>query len=71
MVLSAYTQIGIITLLILLALTLVLTIVGVIFGGLSFRKGINVFSIIGFILNLFLVAALPYGIYQLIRLLLK
>ncbi len=71
MILSGYAPISTISLIILSVLTLVLTIVGVIFGGLSFRKGINVFSIIGFILNLFLVAALPYGIYQLIRLLLK
>ena len=68
MVLSAYSSMGTIFLIILLCLTFVFAIVGAIFGGLSFRKGINVFSVIGFILNLILVAALPYGIYQTIRL---
>lgn len=68
MVLSAYAPIGIIPIIILSCLTLVLTIVGAVFGVLSFRKGMNVFGIIGFILILILVAALPYGIYQSIRL---
>ncbi|MBK5114566.1 MAG: hypothetical protein KGD59_11535 [Candidatus Heimdallarchaeota archaeon] len=68
MVLSAYGPIGFIPIIILLCLTFVLSIVGAVFGVLSFREGMNVFSIIGFILILILVAALPYGIYQTIRL---
>ncbi len=68
MVLSAYTPLGNIPLIVITCLTFVLTITGAVIGGLSFRKGINVFSTIGFILNLILVAALPYAIYQAIRL---
>ncbi len=68
MVISAYALGPLILFIILAALTLLSAVSCVIFGGLSFKKGKNVFGIIGFILNFILVTVLPWGIYMISRL---
>ena len=68
MVISAYALGPPLLFIVLAASTLLAAVVGVIFGGLSFRKGKNIFGILGFIFNFILVAVLPWGIYMVSRL---
>ena len=65
---EAIIQQGLLASIVLYSLFLVLALSGIIVGVISFRDGKNVFGIIGFILNLFLVAFIPWIIHQLIRL---
>lgn len=64
----AITQRGLIVSIVLNFLFLVLALSGSIVGALSFRDGKNVYSIIGFILNIISLAVIPWTLDQLIRL---
>jgi len=69
MLLSAYGPMTAIVLIVLDATTLVIALMGVILGGLSFRKGKNAFGITGFILNIILVGVISGAIFQAVYLL--
>lgn len=68
-IIEAIIQPGLIAAFIIYSLILLFAFIGVILSGISFRKGRNIFGIIGFILNFILVAAMPWTLHGLSRIL--
>lgn len=66
-VIEAIIQRGLIASYVIYSLILALALIGTILGGISFREGKNVYGIIGFILNLILVASIPWVLHALSR----